>query len=272
MRYLLYNHLMKSIILCISFSFYLLGSEYYSKAEPYRLYTLQSNVSGLIIKSDESLEGKKLGSASFIRIDDEIDQKELVLLKAKKVNLEKSLDINKKMAKNLSIMIEKKSENYERIKHLPIKSNVEKDKEFFDLSSTQNQELSTLEKLETISSQLNDTQLRLAQLKRSIKDKHIRAKGMVLYELYVKKGQVVSPGMNLAQVADTSKAKLSIFLNADEVEGISEKKIYLNDEASTYKIDKIWPLSDTEHISSYKTEILIQAPKQFSKLYKIEFK
>ncbi|PHR58897.1 MAG: HlyD family secretion protein [Arcobacter sp.] len=263
---------MKSIILFISLSLFLMGSEYYSKAEPYLLYTLQSNVSGLVIKSDERFEGKILGSASFIRIDDELDQKELLLLKAKKINLQKSLELNKKMANNLSIMIEKKNKNYERIKDLPIKSSVEKDKEFFDLSSTQNLELSTLEKLETISSGLNDTELRLAQLKRSIKDKHIKAKGMVLYELYVKKGQVVNPGMNLAQVADISRAKLTIFLNLNELEGIKEKIIYLNNEKSTYKIDKIWPLSDTEHISSYKTEILIRAPKQFSKLYKIEFK
>ena len=263
---------MKSIILSISFSLCLMGSEYYSKAQPYRLYTLQSNVSGLIVKSDENLEGKRLGSGDFIRIDDELDQKELVLLKAKKVNLQKSLELNEKTAQNLSIMIEKKNENYERIKNLPIKSSVEKDKEFFDLSSTQNLELSTLEKLETISSQLNDTELRLAQLKRSIKDKHIKAKGMVLYELYVTKGQVVNPGMNLAQVADVSQAKLTIFLNANELEGIKEKVIYLNEKESEYKIDKVWPLSDSEHISSYKTEILIKAPKQFSKLYKIEFR
>lgn len=263
---------MKKILLLILCSLSLIASEYYSKAEPYRFYTLQSNVSGLVTHSDERLEGKVLGKNAFIRIDDELDQKELRLLKAKKLNLQNSLKLNEKMAKNLNIMIEKKSQNYERIKDLPIKSNVEKDKEFFDLSNTQNSELSTLEKIQTIHSQLNDTELRLAQLKRSIKDKSIRAKEMVLYELYVKKGKVVSPGMNLAEIADISQAKLTIFLNANVLEEIQTKTIYLNGEASTYKIDKIWPLSDSEHISSYKTEILIKAPKQFSQLYKIEFK
>jgi len=263
---------MKNIILLISLSLIAMASEYYSKAEPYRFYTLQSNVSGLVLVSDETLEGKRLGKEAFIRIDDELDQKELTFLQAKKITLENSLRLNKKMAKNLSVMVSKKNENYERIKDLPIKSSVEKDKEFFDLSTTQNLELSTLEKLETIGAQLNDTQLRLEQLKRSIKDKHIRANTMVLYKLHVKKGQVVNPGVNLAEIADVSKAKLTIFLNANELDGIKEKTIYLNDEASSYKIDKIWPLSDSEHISSYKTEILIDAPSQFSKLYKIEFK
>jgi len=250
----------------------LMASEYYSKAEPYRFYTLQSNVTGLVVKSNEDLEGKKLPSEAFIIIDDELDQKELALLKQKKTNLEKSLKLNVKMEKNLSVMIEKKNENYERIKDLPIKSSVEKDKEFFDLSTTQNQQLSTLEKLETISSSLSDTQLRLEQLKRSIQDKHIRAEGMVLYKLHVKKAQVVAPGMSLAEVADISRAKLTVFLGSDELRDIKEKKIYLDDSATDYKIDKIWPLSDSEHISSYRAEIVIRAPQQFSRLYKIEFK
>jgi len=263
---------MKNFILWISLSLTVIASEYYSKAEPYRLYTLQSNVSGQVVVSDETLEGKSLGKEAFIRIDDELDQKELSLLKEKRTSLEKSLELNKKVAKNLGLMIVKKSENYERIKDLPIKSNVEKDKEFFDLSTTQNLELSTLDKLETISVQLNDTKLRLAQLKRSIKDKYIRAEKMILYKLHVKQGQVVNPGVNLAEVADVSQAKLTVFLNANELETIKEKTVYLNNEVTSYKIDKIWPLSDIEHISSYKTEILIKAPKQFSKLYKIEFK
>ena len=263
---------MKKILLIMTISLSAMASQYYSKAEPYRYYTLQSNVSGLVVKSDEDLEGKQLSKGAFIQIDDELDQKELTLLEYKKRNLEKSLELNEKMAKNLSVMISKKNENYERIKDLPIKSSVEKDKEFFDLSSTQNLALSTLEKIETIQSQLHDTQLRLEQLKRTIQDKSIHADQMILYKLHVKKGQVVSPGMSLAEVADTSQAKLTIFLNSNELEGIKEKAIYLNDTKTDYNIDKIWPLSDAEHISSYKTEILINAPKQFSKLYKIEFK
>ncbi len=263
---------MKNILLCLSLSMVLTASEYYSKAEPYRFYTLQSNVQGLVVMADEKREGTVLNNEAFVVIDDELDQKELKFLKQKIKNLEKSLELNGKMAQNLARMIEKKNVNYERIKDLPIKSNVEKDKEFFDLSSTQNQYLSTLEKVETIQSQLSDARLRLAQLKRSIRDKYLKAEGMVLYTLHIKKGQVVAPGMNLAEVADISKAKLTIFLNADELEGVERKKVYLNDKQTQYTIDKIWPLSDAEHISSYKTEIVIDAPKQFSQLYKIEFK
>lgn len=267
-----YNSSMKNIILLISFTLGLFASEYYSKAEPYRLYTLQSNVIGLVVKADENLEGKKLLSQEFIIIDDDLDKKELASLKEKKVNYEKSLELNNKMAKNLLVMIDRKNENYERIKDLPIKSSVEKDKEFFDLSNTQNQQLSTLEKIETIYAQLSDTKLRIEQLKRTIEEKHISAPEMILYKLHVKKGQVVSKGMNLAEVADIQKAKLTIFLNTDELIDINKKIIYINDEKTQYKIDKIWPLSDSEHISSYKTEILVEAPKQFSQLYKIELK
>jgi hypothetical protein len=263
---------MKNVILFISISLSLFASEYYSKAEPYRFYTLQSNVIGLVVKADENLEGKVLLEKEFIIIDDELDQKELISLKNKKKNYENNLNLNEKIEKNLTIIIQKKNENYERIKNLPIKSSVEKDKEFYDLSNTQNQQLSTLEKIETINSQLNDTSLRIEQLKRTIKDKHIKAEDMVLYKLHVKKGQVVARGMNLAEVADIQKAKLTIFLNTDELKDIKNKTIYINDKKTDYKIDKIWPLTDTEHISSYRTEIIIDAPKQFSQLYKIEFK
>ena len=263
---------MKNILVLMTLSLSLMASEYYSKAEPFRVYMLQSNVAGLVVKSNEDLEGKKLSKEAFIIIDDEIDQKELKLLKQKKVNLQNSIALNEKMEKNLSLVIAKKNDNYERIKDLPIKSNVEKDKEFFDLSNTQNQQLSTLEKLESISSSLRDTELRLEQLRHTVQDKYIRAENMVLYKLYVKKGQVVAPGMNLAEVADVSKAKLTIFLNSDELDGIKDKKIHLNGKETDYSVDKVWPLSDSEHISSYKTEILIASPKQFSTLYKIEFK
>lgn len=248
------------------------ASEYYAKAEPYRTYLLQANVHGLIVQADEEKEGRLLGKRDFLRIDDELDQKELKLLRQKKQNLQVSLDLNRRMAQNLRRMIEKKSENYERIKDLPIKSSVEKDKEFFDLASTQNQELATLEKIETIGSQLNDTQLRLEQLARSISDKRLNAEGMILYKLYVKKGQVVNAGMNLAEVADISRAKLIIYLSAAALEEVKGKNIYLNDVKTDYAIDKIWPLSDAEHISSYRTEIVINAPERFSSLYKIEFK
>lgn len=263
---------MKNILLILLFCTSIWASEYYSKAEPYGFYTLQANVAGLVVMADETMEGKKLSNKNFILLDDELNKKELSSLLQKKINLKKSLELNKKMSQNLSSIIAKKNRNYERIKDLPIKSNVEKDKEFFDLSNTQNQELSTLEKIETIHSQLQDTEFRIVQLKRFIKDKHISANGMVLYKLYVKKGQVVATGMNLAEIADVNKAKLTIFLNQDEIRKIEKKDIYLNGEQTLYKIDKIWPLSDSEHISSYKTEILIEAPEQFSQLYKIEFK
>lgn len=259
-------------MLFILFSVFVYATEFYSKSEPFSVYKLQSNVSGLVIKADENLEGKVLSTSEFIVVDDYLDKKELVNLKDKKVSYEKSLKLNIKMSKIFKIMIEKKNLNYEKIKNLPIKSSIEKDKEFFDLSSTQTQELSSLEKIQTIKTQLSDTNFRIEQLEKSIKDKHIKAPEMVLYKLFVKKGQFVSMGATLAELADISRSKLTIYLNSDEIVDAKEKSIYLNGNKTKYKINKIWPLSDSEHISSYKTEIIIDAPSRFSKLYKIEFK
>jgi hypothetical protein len=49
--------------------------------------------------------------------------------------------------------------------------------------------------------------------------------------------------------------------------------IYLDDQKTDYKVDKVWKLTGRENfLSAYRAEIIIDAPEQFSKLIKIEFK
>jgi len=58
----------------------------------------------------------------------------------------------------------------------------------------------------------------------------------------------------------------------DSAMDIKNKTIYLDGKKSDLKISKLYTVADTKHISSYKCEIIIPAPKTFSKLTKIEFK
>jgi len=120
--------------------------------------------------------------------------------------------------------------------------------------------------------QINDLALRAAQLRKSIADKSLSAKGYVLYELSVKEGQVVSPGMELSKVANIAKAKLTVFLNAKDMKDAKGKTVYLNGKKTEYKIDRLWDIADSTHLSSYKAEIIIKAPKYFSELMKVELK
>ena len=262
----------KLLIIATLLTSSLLAKEYYAKAEPKEIYTISSNVVGQVMFSDELKEGAILDRAEYIVIDDELDQVELIQVSQKIEILERTVQINEEMLANFKEIVKRKTQNYEKIKSLKIKSSVEKDREFYDLITTQNQYFSTQKELENLKIQENDLHLRKVQLQRSIKDKHLSANEKVLYKLMVKKGQVVAMATPLAQVADISKAKLSIFVNKNDLEGIKSKIIYIDGERSAYKITRLWNIADEQHLSSYKLEILIDAPKYFSKLIKVEFK
>ncbi|RLA70058.1 MAG: HlyD family secretion protein [Epsilonproteobacteria bacterium] len=249
-----------------------MAKEYYAKVKPYETLTIASNVSGIILFADEENEGKELGRKPYIQIDDELDQVELGQVVNKITLLEGSLKLNEKMARNYEAMLEKKQRNYDNIKSLKIKSTIEKDREFYDLISTQNQFISTEKEIQNLKTQINDLHLRQAQLKRSIKDKSLSAEGYVLYKLIVKEGQVVNPASPLAEIANVRRAKLTLYLTSQDMKGAENKTVYINGEKSPYKIDRLWKIADAQHLSSYRAEIIIDAPEYFSSLLKVELK
>jgi len=259
-------------------SFLLLGvmalsaKEYYSKVEPYEILTISSNVSGQVMFTDEQKQGERLGKSAYIKIDDKLDRIELNNVRKKIALLKNTLKLNEAMQKNYEEILAKKQKNYDNIKDLRTKSVIEKDREFYDLVSTQNTLLSTAKEVDNLKVQINDLKLRSEQLRKSIADKSVTAKGYVLYALNVKEGQVVNPGMTLSQVADISKAKLTVFLNARDMQRAKGATIYLNGKKTDYKVDRLWSIADATHLSSYKAEIIIKAPKHFSELMKVELK
>ncbi|MDA3947418.1 MAG: HlyD family secretion protein [Helicobacteraceae bacterium] len=250
----------------------LFAKEYYSKVEPYELRTISSNVSGQVTFADENKEGKVLDKKAYVKIDDKLDLVELSNVNKKIALLKNTLQLNEAMKKNYDEILVKKQKNYDNIKALKTKSVIEKDREFYEVVSTQNTLLSTAKEVDNLKVQINDLNLRAAQLEKNIADKSLTANGQVLYSLSVKEGQVVSPGMELSKVADISKAKLTIFLNAADMKDAKTKSLYLNGKKTDYKINRLWNIADTTHLSSYKAEIIIKAPKHFSELMKVEFK
>ena len=250
----------------------LFAKEYYSKVEPYEVLTIASNVSGQVTFADEKREGKRLDGKPYVKIDDKLDRIELDNVDRKITLLNNTLRLNEAMQKNYEEMLAKKQTNYDNIRELKTKSLIEKDREFYDLVATQNQLISTEKEVDNLKVQINDLNLREQQLQKSIADKSLSAKGKVLYALSVKEGQVVNPGMELAKVADVSKAKLTIYLNADDMKNAKSRTLYLNGEKSRYKISRLWEIADSTHLSSYKAEIIIDAPKYFSELMKVELR
>jgi len=260
----------KILTLMLLMSSLLFSKVYYSKIEPYEVRNISSNVSGLVEFIDEDMIGKKLSSKAYIRIDSELDAKELKYIKDKLLYLRDTVAVNESMLENLKKSLIRKRENYKQIENLKIKSRIEKDREFYDLVSSENSYLATQKEINSLKTQITDLKLRQAQLIRTVKDKNLSAKGFILYSIDVKVGQVVGMSTPLARIADTSRAILTIYLDEVDVTDAKNRVVIIDGKKTNYKISRILNIADSKNISKYMAQIIIKSPKIFSKLAKIE--
>ena len=263
---------MKILLLFFFFLSSLFANVYYSKVEPYELRKISSNVSGEVLFTDEDMLGKKLSNKPYIIIDSQLDRDELASINEKLKYYKKTLQNNEVILKNLENTLKLKRKNYERVKSLKIRSQIDKDNEYYNLVNSENSYITTQKEINTLKINIADLELRKKQLLKTIKDKRLNEKGFVLYSIDVKPGQVVSFATPLATIADTSKALLTIYLDDEDLKNLDKKIVYINDKKSDYKIDRVVRIADTKNISKYKAQIIIKAPKIFSKLVKIELK
>ncbi len=263
---------MKVFIILVFSAVLAISSEYYAKVSPYEVRDISSNVSGQVTFIDEEMLGRKLSAKAYLKIDSILDHQELQYISDKLKFLRKTVKINQEVLKNLQGSTQRKRDNYKRVASLKIKSQIEKDREYHDMISSENMLLTTDKAIQTLKVQITDLKLRAAQLKRNIFYKNLKAKGFVLYELLVKPGQVVSPSTPLAKIADISKAKLIIYLNEQDVADAQQKVVYIDGKKTPYKVSRISTIADTKNISKYMAQIIIKSPAIFSKLVKIELK
>lgn len=259
------------VLIFLSFSL-LYSNVYYSKVEPYEIKKISSNVVGVVNSVEENLLGKKLLNTPYIIIDSQLDRDELKYTNEKLIYSKSTLKTDEKILSNLQSSVVKKRENYQKVQAMKIKSTLEKDRDFYDLVASENSYLATQKELNSLKIQIADLELRKAQLQRNIADKTLKDNNYTLYSIDVKEGQVVNKGTSLATLADTSKALLTIYLNYEDVSDAKSKVIYLNGKKTSYKIDRLLNIADSKNISKYRAQIIIQSPKIFSKLVKIELK
>ncbi len=263
---------MRFLFITIVLSSLLYSKVYYSKVEPYEIHDISSSVSGLVVFIDEDMIGKRLSSKSYIRLDSKLDTQELIYIKDKLEYLRDIVASNEIILNNQEKSLSKKRKNYKKIKSLKIKSDIEKDREFYDLIVSENQFLTTQKEINNLKVQITDLKLKEAYLKRSVNDKNLNDKGLILYSILVKVGQVVGISTPLARVADISSAKLTIYLDEEDALKYKNKIIYVDGIKTSYKISRVLNIADTKNISKYRAQIIIPAPKLFSKLVKIELK
>lgn len=243
-----YNQLkrkrMKILILFLS-PLWIFAAVHYAKVEPYNSVVLKSAVSALVMDVDLDAEGSVVQQKRVVFLDDHLDKMNLKISKAKLQTLGETL--------------QRQESSFKRMNKLKTASVSQKDTAYYSYASTKTQYL--------------DMQYRIAQLEESIQKKSLVLKDKYLYKLMVRKGDFVAPGSALAQVMDMNKAKLVLFLEPEELKDLDKKTVYINDEKTTYSVDKVWKVADEKFISSYRAEIYIDAPKEiFSTLLKVEIK
>lgn len=235
---------MKYIFGLILFMNLIFADEFFATIEPINSYFIKASTSGEVIFANKDCEGKFVSNETIIKLDKELNEIEL------KQTIEK--------IKILDQMIEIENKTYERIKNLTSKSEFEKDGQKMKVL---NYEL-----------QKNDLQTRQSTLEETIKNKTINQSNRFIYNIAVKEGDFVNAGTQLFETKDLSRGKLEIYIPIANADSYKQKTIYLDGAKTNLKINKIYKVADSKFISSYKCEIIINNPKQFSKLVKVEFR
>jgi multidrug resistance efflux pump len=251
---------------------FVFGKVHYAKVEPLERTTIKSSVSGTIVKVDVSSEGKFAGDEAVIQIDDAMDKINLNTSKESLVLMDETLEINQQILEGLQKTYELKKSYFNRVNALSTSTKTQKDNAYSAFIGAKNQLLGTKEKVISLKKQILDIGYKVDMLKDTISKKSITLKGRYLYKIMVRAGEFAAPGMPLAIADNLSKAKLTIYLDSDEVKDIKNRKIYINSEESEVKISRIWKEADEKFISSYKAEIILEPKYPFSSLLKIEIK
>ena len=235
---------MKILGLIVSLGLFLNASEFYAKLEPLETYNVKASVSGQVVFVNNKVEGLTSSNSVIVELDSVVDKTDLKQTKAKLKTLEEIVKIEQNTLKKFN--------------KIRSKSQLDKD----------NQKIKVL----NLENQLSDLVTKKVTLEDKISKKLLKEKTNYISNIEVKVGDYVNPGSLLYTASDLTKAKLEIFIPIKDSTKYNSKKIYIDGKLTEYKISKLYKVAHSKHISSYKCEIIVDAPKVFSKLVKIEFK
>jgi len=248
------------------------GKVHYAKVEPLERATIKASVGGAITKVDLSAEGRIAGEGVVIQIDDAMDRVSLSSSKASQMLFQETLKINNEILTGLEETYRLKKGYFDRVNALSTSTQTQKDNAYSAFIAAKNQLLGTKEKVANLKKQILDLEYKVKMLEDSITKKSINLKGRYLYKIMVRAGEFAAPGMPLAVADDLSRAKLTIYLDRDELKGIENKKVYIDGSEEGVSISRIWKEADEKFISAYRAEIILEPKYPFSSLLKVEVK
>lgn len=226
-----------------------------ARVEPFDVFLIKSSVAGSVTAIKKEVEAKEY-KGIIVKIDDKQEQIELKNLKTQAKFLKEEI-------KNQELIVKRKYDTYKRYEELKTKSLDEKNIKFYDYISAKNQ-------LINLKTQLNNTLSSIEKLKDTINKKNIIVNGYI-NKILVNKGDYIAPGTPIVEVDDIKKQKLVIYVPIDEIENIKNKKIYINNKPSNFRVYKVWVVPDSKYITSYKVE-LIGSGLKLGEIVKVSFK
>jgi len=226
-----------------------------ARVEPFDVFLIKSSVAGSVITVKKEVEAKEYKGV-IVKIDDKQEQIELKNLKTQAKFLKEEI-------KNQELIVKRKYDTYKRYEELKTKSLDEKNIKFYDYISAKNQ-------LINLKTQLNNTLSSIEKLKDTINKKNIIVNGYI-NKILVNKGDYIAPGTPIVEVDDIKKQKLVIYVPIDEIENIKNKKIYINNKPSNFRVYKVWVVPDSKYITSYRVE-LIGSGLKLGEIIKVSFK
>jgi hypothetical protein len=204
------------------------AKSYKAKVEPLETVTISSEVTGKVEYINKDVELSNY-NGKVISIDSKLDEIKLKNLRDKYSILKEQLKI--------------KEDNYKSIKKIRAKGQIEKDKYKLDVLN--------------IKATLNDIANSIETLKDTIDKKSINSNSLYIKEFLVSKNELVSLGTRLFIAEDQSSSKVIIYVDAEDIKNIQNKKILVNgNENHSYKISKFANSTDSTFISSYKVELV----------------
>ena len=250
----------------------ILANVHYARVEPFDRATIKASVGGIITKVNISSEGRTADAGVIIQIDDSLDRQNLKDSKESIKLIKQMSQINTEILDGLKKSVKLKQSFFDKIKSLSSSTQSQKDNANMALIAAKNQMLGTKEKVATLKKQIIDMQYKISMLKESIAKKRISLEGRYIYNIMVHAGEFAAPGMPLVIADDLSKEKLTIYLDQNEVKGLKNKKVYIDGNETSVKINKLWKEADAHFISAYKAQIILPSKYPFSSLLKIEIK
>lgn len=241
------------------------------KLEPLQIYHLKAAVAAQVVAADDGLEGKRVQERVVVRLDDRVDRASLAQLEKKKRALERLVALTKSNIVDQAKLVAIKRRDYESIKDLRSKSVFEKNARLAAYLGAKATLAAQKEKLQNLLIQSADIADAIAKLKDRIAKENPPISGYVL-RVHVRKGDFVNPGSPLVDFADISKARGVLYLSREEVEKLPHARFFIDGKEVQNPIVKLLRTTDENYISQYRAEIVVDAPKLFGKIIKLEIR